>query len=156
GRRPGDTFALREDRLQRREATITGLANKYAHRKWDCLQRWEERFPEQPFARMYRLAWGPDGELDPGLVFRAVDQNVEEGRATETLYRQFPLSVLGFSQLADATTPEALRHLVGRDDLPVRCCLGSQDELEAGLRAFGESGCVVIDPASVATLFLTG
>lgn len=156
GKRAGDRFTLREDLLQKREAEITGIANKYAFRKWDCIHRWEERFPDQPFARMYRLERGPDGALDPSLIFRAVDRNIEEGRSARELYRDYPISVLGFAQLSGVTVAESLRHLIGQEDLPVRCCFGTQEEFGAGLGAIRDAGALVIDPSSVATLFLTG
>ena len=155
-KRIGDTFTLRKDHLQDRKAKITGILNKYEFRKMDCLSHWEERFPEHPLARLYRLEKGSDGEIDLGLIFRSIDLHFERREGLQALYREYPISVLGFALLNEVTVAESLQHLVGNEDLPVRCCVGTGEELKAALDVLGNSTKIVIDPSALATLFLTG
>lgn len=155
GKRVGDEFVLREDSLQNRIGTIEIVASKFEFRCVDSYDKWEERFPNDTFVRKYQMPRTSEGEPDVSLILKSVDQRIEEAERLHSLYREHPLSMTSFAQLSHASVIESVVHLASHDDLPVRCCLGNDDDFAFVSDAFRKRSTLVLDPSALATLFLT-
>jgi hypothetical protein len=147
---------LRRDPIQSRTATILAICSKYIYRKFEILNSWEDRFPEQFFVRKYTFPTKEDGSPDISLILKALDLKEKQKEEMHALYRNNPFSATTFAKFADAGLLESLSHLASEGTLPIRCCKGTAEELEQAARAFANPGMIVIDPSALATLFFSG
>lgn len=156
GKAVGEQFHLRRDPIQSRTATIQGICSKYIYRKFEILDSWEDRFPEQFFIRKYTFPTKEDGSPDISLILKALDLKEQQKEEMHALYRDNPISATTFARFADAGLLESLSHLASEGTLPIRCCKGTTEELEQAEKAFANTGLLVLDPSALATLFFSG
>lgn len=156
GKFVGDKFHLRRDAIQSRTATIQAICSKYAYRKLEILETWEDRFPDKFFVRKYTAPTQEDGSPDISLMLKSVDLREQEKERMHAFYRENPISPAVFASLADAGLVESLSHLASEGTLPIRCCTGTSEELEQAEAAIASAGVLVLDPSSLATLFFSG
>lgn len=156
GKAVGGQFHLRRDAIQSRTATIQAICSKFVYRKFEILDSWEDRFPEQFFVRKYNAPTKEDGSPDISLILKAIDLQEQQKQEMHSLYRTSPISVTTFAKLSDAGVLESLSHLASEGSLPIRCCWGTTEELKCADKAFANATTLVLDPSAVATLFFSG
>lgn len=157
GQGAGGKFTLRRDRLQPRTATILTVLNKYAYRKYEIIDGWEERFPDEDkfFVRKYTVPTNPDGTPDVSLIFKALDEQEKQKEEMHALYRANLISATPFAIVSGAGLLESLSHIVAEGTLPIRCCLGNELEHQRAEASLAGAVQFVLDPAALATLFFS-
>lgn len=161
GRRPGDKFLLPDARLARRSAIVKRIISKYAYRYQNCLDGWESRFPGLPEIEMVQSAprsTTPE-ELSADLqqvVATQAGSRDEVLKQAESAYRTGKLPIHTFAERAGLDDLHAVIMLASRPDAQVKCCEGSEDELNAGLSALERANTVVLDLTAIATLCMLG
>ncbi len=158
GQSVGGKFHLRRDQLQPRTATIIGIASKFVYRKFEIIDGWEERFPDEDkfFVRKYTFPTNPDGSPDISLILKALDLKEKQKEEMHALYRANPISATTFAMVADAGLLESLSHIASEGTLPIRCCLGNDVELARAEASLAGAEQFVLDPSALATLFFSG
>lgn len=156
GKVVGESFLLRRDPFQDRTATIQFICSKYAFRKFEILDGWEARFPDQPFARAYTFSTNEDGSPDMSLLLQVLDHKEQQREELHAIYRNNPISATMFARLADAGLLESLSHLASEGTLPIRCCRGTQEERQRAEEAISGEAPIIIESSALATLFFSG
>lgn len=156
GKGVGDEFILRKDPVQERRAKITNIVHKAAFRKFDTLDKWEERFHEEFFIRKYTLEKTASGEVDVAKFLKDVEKLHEPRKQIDELLRREPLSAGNYAQLSQSTPIESLLYLVHSNDLPIRCCRGTPEEYECSTKLLAGADVVVGDDSAMTTLYWTG
>ncbi len=161
GRRPGDKFTLPDStRLSRRSAVVKRIISKYAYRYQDCLNGWESRFPGLPEIEMVQSAVraAPPEELPAAPTPVALPNGSRESALDSAVeaYRSGTLSIHGFAERAGLGDLQAVLALAARPGAHIKCCEGSEDELNAALSALERADTVVLDLSAIATLCLLG
>jgi len=155
GKECGESFYIRRDPIQSKTATIKSIKSKYMFRKMDVMLNGESRFGSQFPARKYTAKTLPDGSPDISLLLRAADIREAEANAIDAWYRQNPVSVTSFAVFSNEGILDSITHLAQSDDLPIRCCLGNNDEWTHAGAALESKSQLIIDPTALATLFLS-
>jgi tetratricopeptide (TPR) repeat protein len=157
GRRLGDKFHLSEGRASRKNAVVKQLISKYAYRYQDCLYGWARRFPGLPEIEMIRAdAQGaPVVQYDLGAVSKGM--SIDEIRENaHKLYALTPMSLNGYAERIGMSDLHGVFSLAARHDAIIKCCLGSEEELEGALTAYNRANSIVLDLTAIATLCLLG
>jgi tetratricopeptide (TPR) repeat protein len=157
GRRLGDKFQLSEGRGSRKSAVVTQLISKYAYRYQDCLYGWARRFPGLPEIEMVRADAHPAAEAPYDLGGVAQGMSSEEVRDNaHKIYALTPLSIRGYGERVGLNDLHSVFSLASRPDAIIKCCEGSEEELEAALTAGNRANSMVLDLTAIATLCLLG
>lgn len=159
GRKPGDRFQLPEARSSRKSAIVKRIVSKYAYRYQDCLEGWSGRFPGLPEIEMVSgkigtPAWSGIGS-DPEQVVPGVSRE-EVLEKAEHAYANTPLPVHAFAGRIGVSDLQAMFVLTSRPEAVIKCCEGSEDELNAALLAYGRTSSIVLDLTAIATVCLLG
>ena len=154
GKIVGDQFYLRKDSIQERTATIVEVWSKYKLRFNRCMEEWENRFPENYFLWKFSVKKNAEDKSDFDAIFKSVDQRIAQTREREELYRNNPLSVTNFSVMTGTSVLDAVQHIGGRPELPVRCCGGTDIEFAAANSALATGMPLLLDGSALATLFV--
>lgn len=157
GQSAGGKFHLRRDHLQPRTATIIGIINKYVYRKYEIINGWEERFPDEDkfFVRKYTFPTNPDGSPDISLILKQLDLREKQVEEMHALYRDNPISATTFARFTDVGLLESLSHIASEGTLPIRCCHGNEAELAQAETAISYTEKLILDPSALATLFFS-
>ena len=157
GQNAGGRFHLRRDEMQPRLATITAIVSKYVYRKFEIIDGWEDRFPDEDkfFVRKYTMPTKPDGSPDVSPILKALDLREKQIEEMHALYRASPISATTFAIVSGSGLLEALNHLASEGTLPIRCCLGSDVELARAQGSLSGTEPLVLDPTALATLFFS-
>lgn len=160
GRRPGDKFQLPEARYGRKTGIVKRIVSKYAYRYQDCLAGWEKRFAGLPEIEMaasrvdtVRSSTEPeefDGFGAPEVLTEGTLEKAEKDYMEHLLPVHAVAERLGISDL------HAMFVLASRPGALIKCCAGSEDELNAALTAHNRASSIVLDLTAVATLCLLG
>ncbi len=155
GKRVGEQFYLRRDRIQERTATITEIRSKYRLRFNLCMEEWENRFPEHFF--LWKFAFKKDAEdtADFDVIFKSVDQQISETERRDELYRTNPLSITNFAMMVGCSVLDAVGHISNQPKLPIRCCRGTDDEFAIADASLNRGMGFILDGSALATLFVT-
>ena len=159
GKKVGDSFILASG-IQDRFGTIIEIQNKYVYRFNDCLGQWQIRFPDLPYVQSVRLSQQTNEsgtpEPDFSAILKSVDERHEFVSKVHKTYQEneLPLHVIG--KFFEATAFEAIQHLASAPDVPVRCCLGSDEENHHATKALRSSNTVVLDMSTISSLMLLG
>ena len=148
-------FSLRRDPIQDRTGTILVIVSKYEYRCFDSYDNWEQRFPDKEFVRKYDLGNTSSGEPDLSIIHKSVDLKVEHTESLHKVYMEHMLSMTKFAELAKVSVIESLSYLATQEDLPVRCCRGNDEEFAAVAEFVRRQATLVLDPAALATMFVT-
>jgi len=155
GRRLGDKFQLAEGRANRKSAVIKQLISKYAHRYQDCLYGWARRFPGLPEIEMIHADPKAAAEIPYNLVGVSRGMSTEEIRNNaHKLYALTPISIHGYAERIGLNDLHGALSLAARPDAIIKCCQGSEEELEAALTAYSRANSIVLDLTAIATLSL--
>lgn len=161
GRRPGDKFQLSDNsRFSRRTAVVKRIISKYAWRYQDCLDGWESRFPGLPEIEMVQSRPKViDWDEVASRLETPVAQPVSRPDATEQARREYVSSSLpihGFAERLGLGDLLGVFQLASMPEVQIKCCEGSEDELNAALAALDRAETVVLDLSAIATLCLLG
>jgi tetratricopeptide (TPR) repeat protein len=162
GRRPGDKVQLPEPEFSRKTMVVRWIISKYAHRYQDCLAGWQARFPGLPEIEMApsgRQTEARQGKEEPAALDGAFAAGLscEDAFAkTEQLYASNSLSMHALAQRAGLSDVHAMFLLAARPGAIIKCCEGSEDELNAALVAYDRANSIVLDLSAIATLCLLG
>jgi len=157
GRRLGDKFQLPEGRVSRRSAVVKQIISKYAHRYQDALYGWARRFPGLPEIEMIQGNAKAANEVPYNLDAITKDMSAAEVHENaHRIYALTPISIHGYAERAGVSDLRGLLMLTGRPDAIVKCCQGSEEELEAALIAYGRANSIVLDISAIGTLSLLG
>ena len=157
GKKRGDQFQLNPGSIQVQRATIVDIVDKRLHRWRDCMERWQERFPDRRFIDRVVM---PDLEDENASqealrdVLRPVEERYERVKQLEELYTEKIVSLAKLSSLAEKTVLETVGYIATNEDLFVRCCLCTDEEIREGLTHLKSMQRCVPDRAALATLFL--
>ncbi len=156
GRRLGDKFQIVEGR-NRKSAVVRQIISKYAYRYQDCLYGWARRFPGLPEIEMVRANARAASEVPYDIGAVAKGMSIEEVRDNAPkLYALTPMSIHGCAQRIGMSDFHGVLSLAGRPDAIIKCCQGSEEELEGALAAYNRANSVVLDLTAIATLCLLG
>ncbi len=155
GRRLGDKFQLPEGRFSRRTAVIKQLISKYAYRYQDCLYGWEARFPGLPEIEMTHGNSRASIEIPYNMDAVSSGMSPAEVRGNaHKVYAVTPIPIHGYAQRVGHSDLQAILTLAGRPDAIIKCCQGSEEDLEAALTAYSRANSIVLDLTAIATLCL--
>ena len=155
GRRPGDKFQLPDSRISRRTAVVKRIISKYAHRYQDCLYGWEARFPGLPEIEMVQS--NAKASNDTPFILDAVSKGLSDEESRENahkIYASTPTSIHSYAERVGLSDFHAVLNLASRPETIVKCCHGSEEELEAALMAYDRANSIVLDITAIATLHL--
>jgi len=153
GKKAGEEFYIRKDSFQDKRGTILKLEHKGVRRFNECLQEWETRFDEF-FMQDMTMPRDDQGELDISPLLEFADRRAEETKRRDDIYRTYPLSTSSYARLVQMDIFDAISHLAAKK-LPIRCCLGNQEEHDAAQSLLTEHATIVIDSTALATLFFS-
>jgi tetratricopeptide (TPR) repeat protein len=157
GKRVDETFTIRQDEVQEKYGTVLEIRSKLNFRFNRCLEEWETRFPEDRW--LWKFSSKPSD--DPKKVFEPAFKSIDKQAAfladREKDYRNNPLaSATIFAAMIDVSVLEAVQHLSSKEELPLRCWLGSKEEAARAGQAFNGTQTLIVDGSALATLFVTG
>lgn len=158
GRKPGDKFQLPEGRFNRRAGIVKRLLSKYAYRFQDCLYGWEVRFPGLPEIEMVESANGAAAwtEIAGDLENVSGSSREETREKAEKVYASTPLPIHAYAERLGVSDLQAVFMLASAPDAIIKCCQGSEDELNAALTSYERTNSIVLDLTALATLCLLG
>ena len=157
GRKLGDKFQLSDGRVNRKTAVVKQLMSKYAYRYQDCLYQWARRFPGLPEIEMVRGNAKAEAEVPYNLDVVSRGMSSEEVRDNaHKLYALTPISTHGYAERVGMSDLQGMLSLAVRSDAIIKCCQGSEDELEAALTSYNRAHSIVLDLSAIATLSLLG
>lgn len=156
GKRNGEQFLFRDDEIQPHAATITAIVSKYVLVCQRCLDDWERNFPDKFFVKKFHIPQDADGQpvLDP--ILKQLDADAERKTTLLSIYRENPIPVVALAKAVGSSVLDAVAHIAGDQNLPFRCCRGTDDEVANAMNAIGdENVTIVADITALATLFVT-
>ena len=158
GRRRGDKFQLPDGaRVGRKSAVVKQLISKYAYRYQDCLYGWARRFPGLPEIEMVHADTKAVVELP--YDFAEVGNGMSDADIRDNAHKFYaltPMSIHGYGERVGLSDLRGLFSLATQSDAIVKCCQGSEEELEAALTAYNRANSIVLDLSAIATLCLLG
>ncbi|HEY6395235.1 MAG TPA: hypothetical protein VIX12_07430, partial [Candidatus Binataceae bacterium] len=157
----GEKFQLPEGRFSRKAGVIKQIISKYAYRYQDCLAGWQTRFPGQPETEIvYRqpeaILWSetPD-DLEP--IFESAAKGVSDpAKVADRAYINNAIPIHAVAQHLNMNDLQAMFVMAQRPEVPIKCCVGSAEELAWALAALERSNSIVLDLTAIATLCLLG
>jgi len=153
GKKQDERFYLVKDGIQERTATIKNVFSKYVYRFNYCLEEFEKRFPgAQAIKRMIIKEEGGKPDLSP--LHRLVEKDAEYVQKIEELYTKQLVPIYTVANLKGRHVLEAIQHIIYTPNLRLKCCKGTDEELEIAERALLESESLVIDATALSTIFL--
>ena len=151
GLKKGDTFLLRGGSIQERRATIMEILSKYDYRIGDCMEGFEDRFPENE-ALIKINAYREDGEIDLEPMKRIAEMGEKRGEELLHLYRKQPVPIYFLAVKMGKDLHTTLQNIIGAPDLEVQCRLGNAVEVETAVQALEEVEEIVVDEMALTTL----
>lgn len=158
GKRIGECFVLSKTSGRDRTAVIKKIKSKYLYRLDEIMDSWQVRFPDRPFIQVFRMV-SQDAttcQVVPDLtdLKLVADRRYERINDAENAYMtQFiPLHLL--SKIAGCGPFRAIYYVALRDDLPVMCNQGRQDEHDQALESLASSNKLVLDLTAIGSISL--
>ncbi|MBW8042172.1 MAG: hypothetical protein FVQ85_19530 [Planctomycetes bacterium] len=153
GKKKGEHFYLVKDGIQERTATIKNLLSKYVYRLNDCLIELKKRFPGiQAIKKMILKEEG--GKIDFSPMQRLAERDAEFVQKIEEIYTKELVPLYTVADLKGRHVLEAIQHIIFTPNLRLKCCNGTDDELEIAKHVLRESENLVIDATALCTMFL--
>jgi len=153
GKKKGEHFYLVIDEIQERTATIKELLSKYVYRFNYCINEFENKFPgAQAIKRMIIKEEGGKPDLSP--LQRLVEKDAEYVQKIEELYTKQLIPIYTVANLKGRHVLEAIQHIISSPSLRLKCCKGTDEEMEIAESALRESQNIVIDVTALCTIFL--
>lgn len=152
---PGETF-----QLNGREYMVVAISNKIVHRAHDCLNGFEEIFPESRTIRRLKVSETPETEKDIrkalGEVWTMLEADESRRRQLETIYRQGPFPIPLLAKKLGRPLLDTMAYLAGNAELGIRCCTSGQDIWDRALGLVTQAREVVLDGTAIATWYMLG
>jgi len=153
GKKIDEHFYLVKDRIQERTATIKNIFSKYIYRANKCLEEFENRFPgEKAIKRMIIKEDGGKPDFSP--LDRLVDQDASFVQKIEEIYNKHLIPIYTVANLKGRHIVEAINYIISTPSLRLRCCTGTDEDMEIAEHALRESQNIVIDATALGTLFI--
>src|SRR4029077_12799774 len=111
--------------------------SKYAYRYQDCLYGWARRFPGLPEIEMTHGDSKTVNEVPYNLAVVSRGMSTEDVRDNaHKFYALTPISIHGYAERVGLNALHGALSLAARPDAIIKCCQGSEEELEAALTAY--------------------
>jgi len=153
GKKRGERFYLVKDGIQERTATIKNVVSKYVYRLNDSLEEFENRFPGTDVIKRMIIK-EEAGKPDFSPLHRLVDKDAEFVQKIEEIYSKQLIPIYTVANLKGRHVLEAIQHIISTPNLRLKCCTGTDEEMEIANRALRESENVVIDATALGTILL--
>jgi tetratricopeptide (TPR) repeat protein len=156
GKRVGDTVVLAKGTIQDRLARILQIVPKYVRRFQDSMEQLPIRFGPASGVESIRIA--PTDEDPAGLkpILSSIELRAEEVERIHELYREQPISLHLIGARFGYNAYVALKELVWRPDVGVKCCQGSAEERARALQSLQTARIIIVDITALCTLRLLG
>jgi len=147
----GEHVDLGEGVAMSRTAVVTAIVPKAVFRVRDVLNQWQYRFPEHKEIWMGHCET-IDGEPDVQPLLDMFEAHRRRDEHVLQVYRQnaVPLHVLADGWNIGAV--ESLWRLAHIEAAPIRCCLGTADEIRRAQAEFSDASEVVLDLSAIASV----
>jgi len=153
GKKQGESFHLVKNGIQEQNATIQNVFSKYIYRFNYCLKEFEKLFPgRHAIKRMIIKDVGGKPDLSP--LNRLLDKDAETVERIEELYNKHLIPIYTVANLKGRHALEAMQHIISTPSLRLKCCKGTDEEMEIAEHALRESENIVIDATGLGTIFL--
>lgn len=152
-KRVGDPFIDESDPLLPRFGTVHELRDATHYRVMNALQNWRERFGDPSFIRQFNFE-GPDGKFDVNQWIEIHEKLNEPLEAAKRIFRYDLSSIAFFATVTGRLILEATGHFASQAGTPLRYSDGSTDERDRSMVAVRSKSRFVLDPSTIATLFL--
>ena len=97
----------------------------------------------------------PEVQYDLGAVSNGM--SIDEIRENaHKLYALTPMSLHGYTKRIGMSDLHGVFSLAARHDAIIKCCQGSEEELEGALTAYNRANSIVLELSAIATLCLLG
>jgi len=149
----GDSFVLRGGEIQERKAVILEILSKYHYRMMDCMDGFEDRFPDSG-AMIKIAAFKEDGQIDLDPFKRMADLSEKRGTELLQLYKDkekpFPIYFIAAKKGQDVYS--TLAYLINEPETKINCRSGHRSEVEAAIKALNDADEIVLDEMALTTL----
>ena len=156
GKSVGEDFYYRRNPIQDLKATITGLAHKYEFRRFDCFFKFEQRFPDDFLCISLRVPQNTEGILDFAAVFESLKRLNEPKKKLDNLTKSKKISPAVYSVLSGTSIIATVLHLSTNVEIPIRCCIGTQEEFDRAEATLDTGLSIVADATALVTMFMLG
>jgi transcription elongation GreA/GreB family factor len=159
GKRTGEVVVIAKGSVQNRSATIVQILPKYVRRYQDSMGEMQLRFGEASSVESIRLEQGAaDGSGQQGVevILASVERRAASVAEIRQGYNTLPASLHSYGACFGKNAYLALIDLAVKDRQEVKCCIGSPEERDQGLKALQTAKAVVVDMSALATLRLLG
>lgn len=159
GKKPGDTFVLKESMMGSEQGIVEEIKSKYVHAFHESGRMLEVRFPDeaQGFCS-FKMAEGEECVRE--LIRRLETQQNERQKASrivDEMYLKNPFPIGAVAKCLGINILEAWSHLTSNDDSKLICSTGTSEEQKAAKEALdNNSATFVIDPVSFLTIHALG
>ena len=117
------------------------------------MEEFENRFPRaQAMKRL--IIKEEDGKPDLSPLNQLIDKDAQFVQKIEEIYSRHLIPIYTVANLKGRRIVEAINYIVGTPGLRLKCCTGTDEELERAERALRESQNIVVDATTLGTLFL--
>lgn len=152
GKRVDDEVVFSDGPGVRRAATVRELLPKHVFRFRDVIQEWQVRFPEQQEMWMMRAGEGATIDLKP--LFDMAEHRRDSAKRIEDLYREHPVPLAALAELLNENEVETLARVAQHEDLRLRCCAATVDEVRHATSNLAAAGEIVLHISAVGTLLM--
>lgn len=151
GKKAGDTFYLERDSVQERTATIEEIMSKYKYRFNVCFEELNTTFSQPKTVRKI-IVTNDKGEYDFSALERMAQERAESAQKLEDLYKNNPCPLYLLANLRSASMVQTMHSIIAGTDVPLRCCLGSDDEQAEAIKSLAGVKTIVLDSTAIITL----
>jgi len=154
GKKAGDNFYLVKDEIQERTATIKEVMSKYKYRFNVSFRELGTRFSHTGVVREVVVERG-EGQFDFSALERMAMRRAQSVQRLNEIYRANLCPLYIFASAGGRSMVESMQYVIAETDLPLRCCLGSDEEQDEAEHALQDTEAIVVDSSALVTLLLT-
>lgn len=153
GKRVDDEVVFSDGPGIRRAGKVRELLTKHVYRFRDVIQEWQLRFPEQQ--EMWMMRAGGDGDaIDLKPLFEMSEHRRDSAKRIEDLYREHPVPLAAIAELLNENEVETLARVAQHEELRLRCCAATVEEVDQATSNLAAAGEVVLHISAVGTLLM--
>lgn len=154
-KRAGDEINVASVPGFKRTVTVHAIVPKRVFRLRDVLDQWQFRFPDQQEVLQQRLE-SVNGEPDVRPILEWVEATRRTHEELLDVYRTSPVTIHALAEAWGSTDVDALWQLAHREDVTIRCCVGTEQEIARASFAFDHATEIVLDLSAVASIMMLG
>ncbi|MFC1637111.1 hypothetical protein ACFL5Z_20000, partial [Planctomycetota bacterium] len=94
------------------------------------------------------------GKPDLSPLNRLIDKDSQYVQRIEKIYKKHLIPIYTIANFKGRRIVEAINYIIGTPGLRLKCCTGTDEELEIAERALRESQNIIVDATALGTLFL--